>query len=60
MVMQQLLTDPRVLPQGYLFNNKNDPFSPPSADFDYIADLNTGLSYLETWKKLITKLGKQI
>jgi len=50
MVMQQLLTDPRVLPQGYLFNNKNDPFATPLADLDYIVDLNTGPSYLETWK----------
>ena len=60
MVIQQLLIDPRVLPEHYLFNDKNDPFAPPSADLDYIADLNTGLSYLETWKRLITKPGKQI
>jgi len=59
-VMQQLLIDPRVLPEHYLFNDKNDPFAPPSADLDYIADLNTGLSYLESWKRLITKPGKQI
>jgi len=60
MVIQQLLIDPRVRPECYLFNDKNDPFAPPSSDLDYIADLNTGLSYLETWKKLITKPGKQI
>jgi len=60
MVIQQLLTDPRVRPECYLFNDKNEPFAPPPADLDYIADLNTGLSYLETWKKLITKPGKQI
>jgi len=60
MVIQQLLIDPHVCPKDYLFNDKNDPFEPPSADLDYIADLNTGLRYPETWKKLITKPGKQI
>jgi len=59
-VIQQLLIDPRVQPNDYLFNDKNDPFAPPPADLDYIADLNTGKSYIETWKKLITKPGKQI
>jgi len=58
--MQQLLKDPRVLPKCHLFNDKNDPFAPPSADLDYIDDLNTGLSCLETWNKLTTKPGKQI
>jgi len=60
MVMQQHLIDPHVRPECYLFNDKNVPFAPPAADLDYMADLNTGLSYLETWKKLITKPGKQI
>jgi len=59
-VMQQLLIDPRVLLEHCLFNDKNDPFAPPSADLDHIADLNTGLSCLETWKRLITKPGEQI
>jgi len=48
MVTQQLPTDPRVRPEHRLFNDKNDPFAPPAADSDHIADLNTGLSYLET------------
>jgi len=47
-VMQQLPIDPRVLPEHYLFNDKNDPFAPPAADSDCIADLNAGLSCLET------------
>jgi len=59
-VMQQLLIDPRVLPEHHLFNDKNDPFAPPSADSDCTADLNAGLRHLETWKKLTTKPGKQI
>ena len=60
MVMQSLLTEPRVRPKDYLFNDQNDPFAPPPADLDYIADLNTGQSYIQTWHKLITKPGKQI
>ena len=60
MVIQQLLIDPRVRPEDYLFNDKNDPFAPPPADLDYIADLNTGQSYIQTWHRLITKPGKQI
>jgi len=60
MVMQQLATDPRVRPERCLFNDKNDPFAPPPADSDCIADLNTGLSCLETWKKTMTEPGKQI
>jgi len=41
LVIQQLLIDPRVHPEDYLFNNKNDPFAAPSADLDYIADLKS-------------------
>jgi len=56
---RSLLTDPRVKAEDYLFFD-NNPFAPPPADLDYIADLNTGLAYTETWKKRITKPGKQI
>ena len=58
-VMQSLLTDPRIRDQDYLFFN-NDPFCPPPEDLDYVADLNTGLCYTETYKHLITKPGKQV
>jgi len=60
MVMQQLPMDPRVRPERCLFNDKNNPFAPTAADSDHIADLNTGLSCLETWKKPMTKPGKQV
>ena len=60
MVIQQLLLDPRVRPEDYLFNDPDDPFAPPSEDLNYIADLNTGQSYIQTWHRLITKPGKQI
>jgi len=60
MVMQQLPMDPRVRPKCCLFNDKNDPFAPPSANADCIADLNTGPSHPETWKKPMTEPSKQI
>ena len=59
LVIQSLLTDLRVQPEHYLWFN-DDPLASPPADLDYISDLNTGKSYTETYKKLITKPGKQI
>jgi hypothetical protein len=58
-VFQSLLTDPRIKPDDYMFFAGN-PFAPPPENLNYIADLNTGRSYLETYKKLITKPGKQV
>ena len=54
-----LLTDPRVEDKDYLFFD-DDPFAPPPDDLRYIGDVNTGSAYTETYKKLITKPGKQI
>ena len=54
-----LLTDPRWKDKDWLYFD-DDPFAPPPPDLDYIADLNTGEAYLETYKQLITKPGKQI
>ena len=59
LVMQSLLTDPRIQAKDYLFFN-DDPFAPPPSNLNYVADLNTGLSYTETYRKLITKPGKQV
>jgi len=59
LVIQSLLTDPRVKTEHYLWFN-DDPLAPPPDNLDYISDLNTGKSYTETYKKLITKPGKQI
>lgn len=56
---QSLLTDPRIRPEDYSFWG-NDPFAPPPKRLKYIEDLNTGKAYTETWKKLITKPGKQV
>ena len=54
-----LITDPRWEDKDWLYFDE-DPFAPPPEDLDYIADVNTGQAYLETYKKLITKPGKQI
>ena len=58
-LIQSLLTDPRIRDEDYMFFD-DDPFAPPPDDLDYIADFNTGLSYIETYKKLITDPKKQI
>ena len=54
-----LLTDPRLQDKDYLFFD-DDPFAPPPDDLDYIGDVNTGSAYIETYKKLITRPGRQI
>jgi hypothetical protein len=58
-IVVSLLTDPRFSDDDFLHFN-NDPLAPPPEDLDYVADLNTGLAYRETWKHLITKPGKQM
>jgi len=57
MAVQSLLTEPRAMPEHYLWFD-DDPFAPPPPEQDYISDLNTGRSYRETHKKLITKPGE--
>lgn len=57
--IQSLLIDPRINDEDYLFFD-NDPFKKPPDDLNYVADLNTGLCYTETYKKLITNPEKQI
>ena len=58
-LFKSLLTDPRINNKDYLFFD-NDPFAPPPSNIPIISDINTGLAYTETYKKLITKPGKQI
>ena len=57
--VKSLLIDPRISDEDYLFFN-NDPFGPPPSHFSTISDINTGLAYRETHKKLIKKPGKQV
>jgi hypothetical protein len=58
-MLRSILTDPRVSEKDYLFFD-DDPFAPPPLDLDYIQDINTGLSYRETYRKRITNPRKQI
>ena len=47
-----LLTDPRVDDESYLFFN-DDPTAGPPDEMDKVSDINTGNAYRETYKKLI-------
>ena len=50
-----LLTDPRLLDQHYLFHNDN-PTSAIPEEFETVADINTGLSYRKTYAMRMTSL----
>jgi hypothetical protein len=58
-LVTSILTDPRLEDKDYLFFD-DDPFKPPPAHLDYVADINTGLTYTETYKKTITDPSKQM
>jgi hypothetical protein len=57
--MISLLTDPRITPDDYLFWG-NSPLDPPPESVNYLQDLNTGRAYLQSYRKLVTKPGKQV
>ena len=46
--LRDLLTDPRIKCEDYLFFN-DDPLSPPPMEWSEVADINTGLSYRTTF-----------
>ena len=52
--IQHLLTDPRLVPENYLFWDGN-PLQGPPEKLYYVGDLNTGLAYRETYAKIIGK-----
>lgn len=54
-----ILTDPRLGDDDWLHFG-DDPLAPPPDSLTFLADINTGLAYTETYKKLITKPGKQM
>ena len=61
-VIRDLLTDPRICDNDYLFFN-NDPTQGPPPEWDEVADINTGLAYRETYNRIIrdnpkTKCGR--
>ena len=58
-LIMSMLTDPRFTDKDFLHFD-DDPLAPPPDDLDYIADINTGLAYTETYKKLIDRPGHQI
>jgi len=57
--VKSLLIDPRIGDDDYLFFD-DDPFSAPPDVTLTVSDINTGSAYKETYKKLITKPGKQV
>ena len=54
-----LLTDPRFKYEDFLFFN-DDPLAPPPDNLQHIGDINTGLSYIETYKQRITNPNRQM
>jgi DNA-binding transcriptional MerR regulator len=58
-LVTQLLTDPRFGDNDWLHFD-NDPLAAPPNDLKYLADINTGMSYRETYKRLITNPNKQM
>jgi hypothetical protein len=57
-IVVSLLTDPRFSDDDFLHFN-NDPLAPPPDDLDYIADLNMGLAYRETYNKKLPSQGSK-
>ena len=53
-MLRDLLTDPRIMEEDYLFFNDN-PECPPPPDHEWndLCDINTGLAYRETYNQLI-------
>lgn len=62
-MFRDLLTDPRIKEEDYLFFN-DDPSSPPPDEWLELRDINSGLAYRETynrliWAKPMTESGRQ-
>ena len=51
-MMQDLLTDPRILPEDYLWFN-GDPLGQPPAEWKTLRDINDGLAYRRTYEQKI-------
>ena len=58
MVIQSLLTDPRIRPEDYIFHGKSQ-FDPPKKT-PFISDLHMGHVYIETYNNLIEFLYHQV
>mgnify|MGYP001787486850 FL=1 len=57
--VMSLLTDGRITDDDYLFHNDN-PFESPPEEWTHVGDINTGLAYRETHKKLIKDPTKEV
>lgn len=51
-MVMDLLTDPRIVPDDYLWFD-DDPFGNPPAEWIEMADINDGLAYRRTYEQLI-------
>ena len=53
-MLRDLLTDPRITDDDYLFH-EDDPTAPPPPEHEWedLEDINTGMSYRETYRKVI-------
>jgi hypothetical protein len=56
-VAQHLLTNPQIKWEDYLWFD-DDPLSGPPDNLDYVADINTGHAYTETYWHLIKNLAQ--
>ena len=53
-MIRDLLTDPQIKDNNYLFFNDNPECPPPpDSEWQELRDVNTGLAYRETYKQLI-------
>ena len=57
--IEQLLTNPRLVPEDYQFFD-DDPLAPPPEDLDYIGDCITGDAYIATHRELIKEPNHQL
>ena len=62
-MMVDLLSDPRILPEDYLWFD-DDPYGHPPAEWTEIADINDALAHRKTYEKVImptpyTNLGRR-
>ena len=58
-VIQQLLTDPRVTDEDYLFFDDN-PLAGPPENITHVQELNTGEAFRDTHNQLIAEEGQQL
>ena len=60
--LESLLTDPRIVDNDYLFYKDDPTKSPPKNqnNLKYVQDINTGKAFIDTYRRLVKKPGKQV